>query len=148
HLTLAVDWGDGSVLKTFHNIGREPFNLTHVYRDNPPGSPVGSYTIHVAWRDQHGDGNSRDLQVLVNNVAPMVHAGGDDTLHLGATFSRKGSFTDPGIRDTWTATVDYGDGSGPQPLALNPGKRFHLRHRYTQPGVHQVIVTVIDDDGG
>jgi hypothetical protein len=31
-----------------------------------------------------------------------------------------GRFTDPGA-DTFTATVDYGDGFAPQPLPIQPG---------------------------
>jgi autotransporter-associated beta strand protein len=147
-LTLVVDWGDGSVLQTFNNIGREPFHLTHIYRDNPPGSPVGSYTIHVAWRDQHGDGNSRDLPVTVRNVAPTVDAVGNAVLHAGGVLDRIGSFRDPGVRDTWTATVDYGDGSGTQPLSLLPNHHFVLHHRYETAGTFTVTVTVRDDDGG
>jgi autotransporter-associated beta strand protein len=147
---LDVNWGDGTPVQTFVFLPGTPrdVQVSHRYLDNPTGAPSGTYTIHLTWRDQHGDGNSGDLAVTVNNVAPTVHAGGDETVHQGATFTRNGFFTDPGILDTWTATVDYGDGSGPQPLALNPGQRFHLRHRYTQPGVYRVIVTVIDDDGG
>ena len=40
----------------------------------------------------------------------------DATITAGGTFSQGGSFTDPDA-DTWTATVDYGDGAGPAPLA-------------------------------
>jgi hypothetical protein len=32
--------------------------------------------------------------------------------------------------DMWTATVDYGDGSGIQPLTLNEDKTFTLSHEY------------------
>ena len=57
-----------------------------------------------------------------------------------------GAFTDPGA-DTWTATVDYGDGSGAQPLPLNPDKTFNLSHFYADNGTFTVTVTVTDDDG-
>ena len=55
--------------------------------------------------------------------------------------------TDPGA-DTWTATVDYGDGSGPQPLTVQPGNQLVFEHRYAKPGKYRVTVTVFDDDGG
>ncbi|MCP3869201.1 MAG: hypothetical protein GY703_14090, partial [Gammaproteobacteria bacterium] len=56
-------------------------------------------------------------------------------------------FSDPGA-DSWTATVDYGNGAGPQPLLLNPDKSFTLSHVYVDDGFYTVTVVVIDDDGG
>ncbi|HEX6316588.1 MAG TPA: PKD domain-containing protein, partial [Gemmatimonadaceae bacterium] len=60
----------------------------------------------------------------------------------GSTFSQNGSFTDPDA-NSWTATVDYGDGSGTQALSL-VGKTFSLSHVYTDNGTYNVTVTVND----
>ena len=68
------------------------------------------------------------------------------TLRLGAALAAAGSFDDPG-HDTWTATVDYGDGGGPRPLALS-GRSFALSHRYSRSGTYTVTVSVSGDDGG
>ena len=57
------------------------------------------------------------------------------------------SFHDPGA-DTWTGTVDYGDGSGIQPLALAGDRTFQLNHIYASSGHYVVTVRVTDDDGG
>ncbi len=62
---------------------------------------------------------------------------------MGSTFSRSGSFTDPDDED-WTATVDYGDGSGPVSLNLNSSKTFWLSHLYGATGTYTVTVTVDD----
>ena len=62
------------------------------------------------------------------------------------SFRRPGSFLDPGT-DTWTATVDYGDGDGPQALGLTD-KSFSLSHVYTTAGNWTVQVTINDGDGG
>ena len=53
----------------------------------------------------------------VNNVAPEVSLAGDATGVRGQLRSFHGSFSDVGTRDTWTAVVSYGDGTGDQPLA-------------------------------
>src|SRR5262249_28666045 len=57
------------------------------------------------------------------------------------------SFSDPDA-DTWTGTVNFGDGSGDQPLTLNPDKTFAFRHVFTITGIYNVVVTVADDHGG
>jgi len=87
------------------------------------------------------------LNVVVSNAIPDVDAGPDAIIVEGGTFASAGSFTDPGS-DTWTGTVDYGDGSGPQPLALNPDGSFALDHGYADDGVYNVTVAITDDDGG
>ncbi len=43
--------------------------------------------------------------------------------------------------------VDFGDGKGPQWLALNPDKTFALSHTYLRPGSFVVAVWVADKDG-
>jgi hypothetical protein len=144
-LTLTVDWGDSSPVEVFHP-GRQPFQVTHRYLDNPPGDPAGSYTVRFSWTDGHGVVRSDSRTITVRNVAPAVDAGGDAVLD-GPVLNRTGSFADPGD-DTWTATVDYGDGDGPGPLDLRPGRRFHLHHAYRRPGAYRVTVTVRDKDGG
>src|SRR5262249_46925828 len=61
----------------------------------------------------------------------------------GEQYAASGSFTDPGA-DPWTAAVDYGDGSGLQPLPLT-GQTFALSHTYTTVGTFTVTVQVADD---
>ena len=93
-----------------------------------------------------GETGTDSLTVTVNapNSAPVVDAG-DPTASVafGTAFTRSGSFSDPDD-DTWTATVDWGEGAGPQPLAL-VGKTFALDHLYAAPGTYTVTVAV--DDG-
>ncbi len=133
-----VDYGDGSGVQSLALVGKN-FSLSHLYADN------GTYNVTVTVNDGTTTG-SDVVVVTVNNVAPIVSAGGDETINEGDTFTRNGSFTDPGA-DTWNATVDYGDGSGTQALAL-VGKTFALSHTYADNGVYTVTVTVTDDDSG
>ncbi|MGH7204437.1 MAG: SdrD B-like domain-containing protein, partial [Candidatus Levyibacteriota bacterium] len=58
------------------------------------------------------------------SLAPLSNA----TITEGGTYSSSGSFTDPGATN-WSATVDYGDGTGVQPLSLS-GQNFSLSHLY------------------
>ena len=139
--TATVDYGDGFGIQALGINADKTFDLSHVYTDN------GSYTVTVTVSDDDSGVGTDSLIVTVSNVAPTVNAGPDATINEGDTFSGIGSFTDPGS-DTWTATVDYGDGSGEQPLSLNADKTFNLSHVYTDNGSYTVTVTVSDDDSG
>lgn len=111
----------------------------------PPDGPA-TLTIPLKVEDGKGGVSTDTAEIAVNNVAPIVNAGVDATINEGDTFVGAGSFTDPGA-DTWTATVDYGDGSMAQALTLT-GKNFNLDHTYPDDGVYNVIVTITDKDGG
>jgi PKD repeat protein len=76
---------------------------------------------------------------------PVVDAGVDRTVDEGSPFAAAGSFTDPDLGDTWTAAVDYGDGTGLQALALI-GNTFQLGHVYADNGAYTVTVAVTDSD--
>lgn len=109
--------------------------------DGPAGRPV---------RVRATDGTlSAEASTTVNvwNVVPSVVVNPGASVQDGQLFTTTGSFTDPGP-DEWTATVDYGDGSGIQALALNPDKTFALAHVYANDGVFTISVDVRDDDGG
>jgi autotransporter-associated beta strand protein len=140
---LQVKWGDGTPTQTFTfpPSASRTVSLPHQYVQN------GQYTVHVQWQDSNGPAKSDDLALTVLNVAPVVDAGSDVHLHPGGVLERQGSFSDPGA-DSWTATVDFGDGSGPQQLKLEPDKKFHLHHKYPAAGTFLVTVTVRDSDGG
>ena len=67
------------------------------------------------------------------------------TLNQGDTFTATGSSTDPDST-SWTATVNYGDGSGVQPLQLS-GMTFALSHVYSKLGTFTLTVQVTDNQG-
>lgn len=75
---------------------------------------------------------------------PNVEIGQDTSIGEGTVFVRSGSFVDYSVGDSWTATVNYGDASGVQPLTLTPDKSFSLNHVYTDNGTYTVTVVVTD----
>ncbi len=79
-------------------------------------------------------------------VEPTVSAGGNATANQGDSFTRSGSFRDPDGADVWSAVVDYGDGEGFVPLALD-GTRFTLDHIFKRAGIFTVTVAVTDSSG-
>ncbi|NLS94971.1 MAG: tandem-95 repeat protein, partial [Planctomycetaceae bacterium] len=132
-----IDWGDG---QSYNNLPGSTSFTTHEY------TVAGNYTIHVTATDPDGSYEAEPLVVAVIIAgAPAVNAGDDASINEGGTFTSSGSFTDSS-GDPWTATVDYGDGSGPQTLTLNPDKTFNLSHTYADDGTYTVTVTVEDSD--
>ncbi|MDB5357482.1 MAG: hypothetical protein JWN24_3935, partial [Phycisphaerales bacterium] len=102
----------------------------------------GIYKIHIA----AGSGTSGEYVLTVTSAtaAPPVVAA--FTLPAGvegtATTPVNGSFTGQ-AGDSFTATVDYGEGAGPQALALT-GNTFTLTHAYIEGGTYPVSVMVTD----
>ncbi|QDU23495.1 Ig-like domain-containing protein [Urbifossiella limnaea] len=132
-LTYQWDFGDGST-------GTGPA-ATHAYLDD------GVYTAVLRVTDGRGGVATDTRTVTVRNVAPVVTAGPGTTIDEGGTFAATGTFSDPGL-DAGSVTVDYGDGSGVQPLVLNSDGSFALTHAYADDGVYTVTVRVDDGDGG
>jgi PKD repeat protein len=124
------DFGDGS--------GGSGSSVSHTYSNN------GTYTVKMIATDNDGLADTVSTTSTVSNVAPVVLSFAGATLLPGETYSTSGSFTDPGV-DTWSATVDYGDGSGTQVLALQ-NKTFSLSHTYTAVGTFTTTASVFDGD--
>ena len=138
-LTYAWNFGDGSCAPAVKPAECSVVSPAHVYVQS------GGYTVTLTV----SDGTLTDdatTNVTISNSPPVVNAGADAARNEGALFSRSGSFTDPGA-DSWTATVDYGDGAGEQPLTLT-AKTFSLSHTYVDNGSYTITVKVTDSDGG
>ena len=132
-ITYDWDFGDGAL----HSNQQSPH---HTYVDD------GLRTVTLVVTDAKGAISTTTTTVTVSNVAPTIAPLGGATLIAGESYSVAGSFSDPGA-DSWTATVDYGTGTGPQPLPLS-GHAFNLANTYLAAGTYTVTVSVDDGDGG
>jgi len=136
---------------------------SHVYADN------GAYTVTLTVTDDDGASTTDTLVVTVENVAPTVDAGIDQTVDEGDTVVLDpATFNDLGTLDTHTATIDWGDGTAVEAGTVTespfgpPGSTAGMdgtvagSHVYALPatafagpyGDYTVTVTVIDDDSG
>jgi len=131
-----TNWGDGTTAEagTVDHHAQTVYG-SHVYTDN------GTYTITVTVTDDEGASASDTLTVTVNNVAPIVDAGSNQTADEGEVVSFSGFFTDPGSADTHMIQWNFGDGS------TFTGTQMP-RHTYADNGAYTVTLTVTDDDGG
>jgi PKD repeat protein len=129
-LTYLWSFGDGST--------GSGLTVSHTYAQD------GVYDVRLIVRDVRMLADTIFTTATISNVAPVIGVIPAATLLPGETYSANGSFTDPGA-DSWTATVDYGDGSGTSPLVLT-AKTFTLSHVYASTGTFTVTVNVSDDD--
>jgi hypothetical protein len=92
------------------------------------------------------------LAVTVKNVSPSVEAGRDAAIEVGTQFQLQAIFTDPGVLDSHTARIDFGDGRGSQPAAVSqePGSGTVTGAKVYPgpPATYTIEVCVTDDDAG
>jgi hypothetical protein len=81
----------------------------------------------------------------IEGVTPIVNAGTDVNLTAGNSLNFNGSFSDPDA-GPWTATVNYGNGSGTLPLALGAGNSFTLSDIYNTAGTYTATVSVTNSN--
>ena len=183
---VSIDWGDGSAVMSSADPGttividpvKRLYSATHVYVDNPSGRP--DYTISAVVTDETGaTSNTVTANVVVQNVVPTFTeitlndvpvvpnrsgAGPQPstlTIDENGVVTIRGSFTDPGVRDGETVTIDWGEGGAPEQAVVSSDAHdptlhhFTLSHRYlddnptnTPRDNYLVTATVVDKDGG
>ncbi len=104
----------------------------------------GAHDIRLRVSDSKGLSNITTASLVVTNVAPTVELGDNVIIGPNGIFNRPAiGFTDPGADTEFRATVDWGDGSGQQPLTL-AGRFFDLVHDFGDPATYTVTVQVCD----
>jgi PKD repeat protein len=137
--TATIDYGDGTVIGPVVVAGGT-VPLSHVYPEQ------GSFVIEVTLTDDDGGDDTDVFTLTVENAPPTVDAGSGGSILEGQTFNGSASYSDPGVLDTHTRSIDYGDGTvvGPDPVG---GGTIPLSHTYADNGSFPVKVTVTDDEG-
>ncbi len=88
--------------------------------------------------------------VTVNNVAPTVDLGDDQSVTSSEVFQLEGGFSDPGVvDDPWGFTIDWGDGSATSEGSTDSqAAPITDTHQYCAAGSYTVSMSVTDKDGG
>lgn len=135
--TATVDYGDGSGIQPL-SVSGNTFNLSHTYNS------VGDYIVTVNVTDNNSVTMVSTGKILVY-PSPYVYGLSDQTLNEGDTYSANVAIFD---LDSNTAilTVDFGDGSGIQPLS-HEGSGYGLHHQYKDNGNYIVTVEAVDGAG-
>ncbi|MBN2475814.1 MAG: hypothetical protein JXB62_14475 [Pirellulales bacterium] len=165
--TLAVEWGDGNSDTMRLPPGAQSFALRHRYLDDPwepllsdPSTlPEDLYWIRATVTDTDGGSDTETTPAHVANVAPDIGSLTLRSLPIDTNaYVLVGRFTDPGLLDEHTVTIDWGDGTADQYNLRVGGRTFFGRHEYSSdptltddtfaPVVYRIRATVADDDGG
>ena len=149
--TLSVDWGDGTPVETFnYPAGITGFSEIHRYLDDDPtGTAADSYTISVTLADDDLAEDIGTTAVTVTNVAPTLSGVSATDADEGALSTLTGSIADPGTLDTFTLSVNWGDGSLVSTYLYPAGTTtFAETHTYASAGSYTILVSVEDDDLG
>lgn len=157
---IQVDWGEGAPETSSIPWSERYFDLSHLYVDDDPSdTPSDVYTITVTAAE--GGSSETGTTVTVHNVAPApsIDRITDTTtgLEIGPGLplpvalawlevNVAGSFTDPGVADTHTATIDLGDGTVHDLGAVVSSA--NASHVYVEPGDYTITLEVTDDDTG
>jgi hypothetical protein len=131
----------GSILVTAGANGFASFSTVLAI---PAGDVVTATATNIATGDtsEFSDPPPADLPPTV----ALANLGGLMVMDTGQSASFSGFFADPDSTH-WTATINYGDGSGAQPLVLTPDHTFAFNHVYQQEGNYLVTVAITDDGG-
>jgi hypothetical protein len=117
--------------------------------------PAQSQTVTITATGSDGNTAVALFTLTVNNVPPSLTGLNSSNPTVDApspdgNVSLTGTFTDPGVLDTHTVTVDWGDGTAPQTLATvdEAHGQFSADHHYANGGIYTIHATVSDNDSG
>jgi len=147
---VVISWGagEGSTTLTLP-AGVLTYSASHQYLDdNPTGTASDVYAVNVTVTDDDTGTGSASTSVTVKNVSPVVNAGADQNVLIGTPLNVSASFTDIGTQDTWTYSIDWGDGSPVGTGNSTAGVPITGSHLYVVTGPRTVTICVTDDDTG
>ncbi len=156
--SATINWGDGTADESGTvNQGLQTITGTHVYADD------GMYTVTITVTDLVTSSRTDTdlLTIAVINAAPTVEAGADILALVGTPVKLPSTtFNDLGTLDTHTAEVDWEGNATYVPATVDetpfgpPGDpagadgQVTAMNMYSETGIFNVCVKVIDDDTG
>lgn len=142
--TASVDWGDGNPIEAVPVIeqgGSGTVTANHVYLES------GDFIIQACLADLDGGETCGLIPTMINNLAPQVSLDLVQQVNEGELYSLSGaSFYDPGLLDTHTATINWGDGSPLQALVVLEDNSLQGDHIFDDNGEYDLEVCVRDDE--
>jgi hypothetical protein len=106
--------------------GTVGFSIDHQYLDDGPspgnGTTSDTYTISVSVSDDSNASDSTSRQAVIENIAPTVVLDPVQGIQENGVATVTGTFTDAGLYDAHTLTVNWGDPNNGSPATFSlPG---------------------------
>jgi RHS repeat-associated protein len=140
--SATIHWGDGTSNKVSgsDSFPVEQFISSHVYAVD------GSYSVTVVTDINNATLATQSVTLQVQNVAPILGALANLSANEGSSVAFQFTASDPGIQDTLTATIHWGDGttSTVTPTPSSSQFQFNTTHTFPDNGTFQVQVTLSD----
>ncbi len=137
--------GDGYLLNwDFEDGSTANGTLTpsHRYTDD------GIYTVQLSVTDPQSNTGRGSLQVTVQNAAPVLSSPGDQQTKAYQQLEISFQFSDPGLSDTHSATIDWGNGTQSTAVVNQPTRTAEASTMYKRAGEYEAAINLVDDDGG
>ena len=121
------------------------------------GLDDGAITVSLEVGDGDGTFRTDTAELNVVNAPPIVTLDALPGITAsGSPVTLSAAVTDPGVTDTHTVSIDWGDGSSCDGSAgsecsiatANGAGTVTGTHTYAGPGTYMITVSVVDDDGG
>lgn len=148
--TATINWGDGTSNTGTIDTTAGTISGTHTYPDENRDQSNNQipYTVTVTLTDDDTGTTTDTISMLITNVAPVLDAIANQEADEGQLVSfGPTSFTDPGVLDTHTATVDWGDGNTTSATVNQTGNTVSGSHVFADNGTYVVSVTLADNGG-
>lgn len=112
--------------------------------DNSPGQ---AGFVYITAEDAAGKKDQVAFELLVNNAAPVLGEIADEDSDEAESVNVTATFTDADAGDLHTATIDWGDGAGPQAVTVDDTLgTLSGSHTYGDDGIFTATATVSDGD--
>ena len=148
--TYSYDFGNTGAF----DISGSPENVATVtgslLNDGPATIPV-----RVQITDKDGGASEYTTDIIVNNAAPAIDTVTGSTIDENGTATVSGAFTDASSDDSFTVTIDWGQGA---PITYDyaaGSTSFSEQRQYLDDNptgesgrVYPIAVQIVDDDGG
>jgi hypothetical protein len=135
----SINWGDGQTTQ-LNGLTNAGFQRSHVY------SEAGTYTASATVTDDDNQSVSGSIVLQITDPVPTLSGFAVSGAAEGSPAWVYGTISDPSYGDTYSAVINWGDGST-QSASYGNNQPINQSHIYQEAGTYTVSATITDEDG-